>query len=250
MADRTPAILDELGMTARRVDTGDAPLNLWMMTEWPRPDLRHRSLLSNREIERAGRLRTARLRDRYIVAHAARCVIVDAAFGIACRDQHVELGSRGKPYLADRPDIQFNLSYSQDRFAIAVARDAAIGIDIERLRTIEDAEALASLHYSASERAALATQPAGSDEYDRIFLSVWTRKEACLKALGRGLGDLPLAEIDCGAVRTETVRVGDRQLRTDTTLISSYMVSWAWERIGCLTGSSGERHLGMPVGIE
>jgi 4'-phosphopantetheinyl transferase len=247
--DRTRAILDELGITARHVDTGDAPLTLWLITEWPRPDLRHRSLLSSREIERAGRLRTARLRDRYIVAHAARCVIIDAAFGIACRDQQVELGSRGKPYLADRPDIQFNLSYSQDRFAIAVACDTVIGIDIERLRTIEDADALAALHYSASERAALAVQPAGSDDYDRMFLSVWTRKEACLKAMGRGLGDLPLDEIDCG-LRTETVRVGDRQLRTDTTLISSYVVSWAWERIGSLSGSSGERHLGMPIGIE
>lgn len=249
MADRTSAILDELGMTARRVDTGDAPLTLWMVTEWPRPDLRHRSLLSNREIERAGRLRTARLRDRYIVAHAARCVIVDAAFDIACRDQHVELGPRGKPYLVDRPDIQFNLSYSRDRFAVAVARATAIGIDVEYLRGIEDADALAALHYSPAERRALAAQPVGSAEHDRIFLSIWTRKEACLKALGLGLGDVPLDVIDCG-VRTETVRMGDRQLRTDTTLISSYLVSWAWERIGCLTGSSSERHLGMPVGIE
>lgn len=250
MPDRTLAILDELGITARHVDTGDAPLTLWMVTEWPRPDLRHRSLLTNAEVERAGRLRTARLRDRYIVAHAARCVVIDAAFGIACRDQHVELGPRGKPCLADRPDIQFNLSYSQARFAIAIARDTSVGIDIERLRGIEDADALAVLHYSAAERAALTMQPVGSTEYDRTFLSVWTRKEACVKALGRGLGDLPLAEIYCGAERTETVRVGDRQLRTDTTLISSYMISWAWERIGYLTGSSGERHLGMPVGIE
>ncbi len=249
MCERTLAILDELGIAAHPVDTGDAPLTLWMVTQWPRPDLRHRSLLSSREIEHAGRLRTARLRDRYIMAHAARCVIVDAAFGIACRDQHVAIGPRGKPYLADRHDIQFNLSYSHERFAVAVARDTAIGIDIERLREIEDADALAARHYAPSERAALAGQPMGSDEYDRIFLSVWTRKEACLKALGRGLGDLPLDEIDCG-LRTETVRMGDRQLRTDTTLISSYLVSWAWERIGFSTGSSSERHLGMPVGIE
>lgn len=250
MHDRTPAILDDLGITVQRIDTRGAALTLWLVTEWPRPDLRHRSLLSEREIERAGRLRSARLRDRYIVAHAARCVAIDSAFGIACRDQHVELGPSGKPHLAEHPGVHFNLSYSRDRFAIAVARDSEIGIDIEYLREIEDAEGLAELHYSASERGALAAQPVGSDEYNRIFLSVWTRKEACVKALGMGLGDLPLSEIECGAVRTETVRVGDRQLRTDTTLISSYMVSWAWERIGRLTGSSGERHLGMPIGIE
>lgn len=250
MYERTAAILHELGITAQRIATPGAPLTLWMATEWPRPDLRHRSLLSSREIERAGRLRSARLRDRFIVAHAARCVIIDSMFGIACRDQIVGLGSRGKPYLVDRSDIQFNLSYSQDRFAIAVARDTPIGIDIEHLRTIEDADALAALHYSLSERTALATQAIGSEEFDRIFLGVWTRKEAFLKALGRGLGDLPLAEIDCGAFRTETVRMGDRQIRTDTTLISSYLVSWAWERIGCLMGSSGDRHLGMPIGIE
>lgn len=249
MDDRTLAILDELGITAKRIDTGDAPLTLWIVTEWPRPDLRHRSLLSARELERAGRLKAARLRDRYIVAHAARCVILDTAFEIACRDQQVELGPRGKPYLANRPDIQFNLSYSRNRFAIAVARDIAIGIDIEAVREIEDADALAALHYSAAERTMLAAQSVGSNAYDRTFLRVWTRKEACLKALGRGLGDLPLDEIDCG-LRTETVRMGDRQLRTDTTLISSYLVSWAWERIGSLSGSSGDGHLGMHIGLE
>ncbi|WP_159713266.1 4'-phosphopantetheinyl transferase family protein [Sphingomonas sp. AX6] len=214
-----------------------------MATEWPRPDLRHRSLLSSGEIERAGRLRSARLRDRFIVAHAARCVIIDSMFGVTCCDQIVGLGPRGKPCLVDRPEIQFNLSYSQNRFAIAVARDIPIGIDIEHLRTIEDAVALATLHYSLSELDALAEQPSGSEGFDRIFLSVWTRKEAFLKALGRGLGDLPLHEIDCGAFRTETVRMGDRQIRTDTTLTSSYLVSWAWEHIGCLTGSSRKRQL-------
>ncbi len=247
--DRTLAILDDLGLTAHPVDMRGAPLTLWLITEWPRPDLRHRSLLSAREIARAGRLRTARLRDRYVVAHAARCVIIDAAFGIRCRDQHVVIGARGKPFLADRSDVHFNLSYSHDGFAIGVCRDGAIGVDIEHVRRIEDAVALAALHYAAGEHETLAQVP-DSGEYDRRFLEIWTRKEACVKALGLGLGDLPLADIDCGAVRTETVRVGDHQLRTDTTLISSYVVSWAWERIGSLTNSSGDRHLGMQVGLE
>lgn len=57
---------------------------------------------------------------------------------------------------------------------------------MEAERPIDDADDLSDLTFCASERAALRAVPAGPAR-QRAFLTGWTRKEACLKALGVGL---------------------------------------------------------------
>jgi 4'-phosphopantetheinyl transferase len=49
-----------------------------------------------------------------------------------------------------------------------------------------DAAALAADYFTAAEQRALASLP--PERRDRAFLVGWTRKEACLKAVGTGLG--------------------------------------------------------------
>ena len=58
-------------------------------------------------------------------------------------------------------------------------------MDIELLRPMPDADALAETYFSAAERRALAALP--QQARDAAFLCCWTRKEACLKATGMGL---------------------------------------------------------------
>lgn len=229
MTDVVIRALDNLGMTACAIDTLGAPLALWMISNWSRPDLRHRALLSAAELERAGQLRAAQLRDRYVMAHAACYLVVGTTFAIPSRLQRIGYGDRGKPMFIFHPDIQFSLSYCDEGFVIGVARNVIIGVDVERVRTIEDAAELAELHYAPSERSALGVRQLVDTDYDCRFLQVWTRKEACLKAAGLGIADMPLAEIDCGTARTDPVRVGPHQLRTGTTQVGPNVVSWAWE---------------------
>lgn len=90
----------------------------------------------------------------------------------------------GKPSLVTG-DITFSISRSADTCAIAMARHCEIGIDIERLREIVDRDSMAIKFFAPEEIHALTK--AEACEVDRLFLSIWTRKEAIAKAAGLGV---------------------------------------------------------------
>jgi 4'-phosphopantetheinyl transferase len=91
----------------------------------------------------------------------------------------------GKPYLPDA-NLHFNLSHTAD-LALCVLADRPVGIDVEHLRPIPDWRDLAAMLFSPSEQQALADAP--DAQRDATFLSLWTRKEALVKATGIGLTD-------------------------------------------------------------
>lgn len=141
--------------------------------------------LSEAERARAGRFVFARDRDRFIAAHAALRQVLAAQTGIPGAQLDFISGEFGKPALAGPAGLYFNLSHSQGQALIAVSRDAEVGIDIELARPMPDAEALAATCFTPDEVRALKALPPA--RRDRDFLIGWTRKEACLKALGLGL---------------------------------------------------------------
>jgi 4'-phosphopantetheinyl transferase len=144
-------------------------------------------LLSGPERHRASLFAFDRDRHRFIVARACLRRVLGARLGV--RPEAVELvyGARGKPALA--PDVagsalRFNVSHREDVtvFAFSVGRE--IGIDVEAIRPIPDADAVAARFFSPRENAAYrALAP-----LDRLlgFYRCWTRKEAFIKALGDG----------------------------------------------------------------
>ena len=89
--------------------------------------------------------------------------------------------------------MQFNLSHSDDRVTYAISADRALGVDIERVRPLDDMETIARRFFSGGERQTLMSLNTG----DRLtaFYRCWTRKEAYLKGLGDGLAR-PLSEFD------------------------------------------------------
>ncbi|WP_431275219.1 4'-phosphopantetheinyl transferase family protein [Variovorax ureilyticus] len=145
--------------------------------------------LSDDEWERAHRFVFAHDRRRFIAAHAALRSTLSAETGIPAAGLDFRFGAFGKPALVEPPGIQFNMSHSKSVGMIAVAiptgSDSEIGVDVELLRHMPDAEALAETYFTAHERAALAA--AAPHERDLAFLRCWTRKESCLKATGLGL---------------------------------------------------------------
>lgn len=99
------------------------------------------------------------------------------------------VGRHGKPALAAPARLHFNLSHSRDVGVVAISEDAELGVDIEQIRPMSDAAAMAAAYFTAAEQAALAacSTEFGDAARDRAFFICWTRKEACLKALGIGL---------------------------------------------------------------
>lgn len=92
-------------------------------------------------------------------------------------------GPNGKPYLPGR-ELELNLSHSADRALVGFS-EQVLGIDIERLRPMDDALDLAERFFSSDEASAVRTLTA-----DRLypgFFEIWTMKEAYVKATGEGL---------------------------------------------------------------
>ncbi len=90
----------------------------------------------------------------------------------------------GKPYL-ENSDISFNLSHSANLTLVAIARDLALGVDVEAIQARIEPLAIASQFFHPAERAALQTL----EESSRLdlFFRIWVRKEAYVKGVGGGL---------------------------------------------------------------
>ena len=153
------------------------------------------SLLSAVERERATRFAFARDARRFIVGRARLRQLLGARLGV--RPESVELvyGARGKPALANsgRNSLRFNLSHREDIAVYALSSGREVGIDVEAIRPLPDADAIAARFFSRREHAAYQAL----DPCDRPlgFFQCWTRKEAFIKALGDGLSH-PLDSFD------------------------------------------------------
>lgn len=150
-----------------------------------------RQWLSHDELAKAERFHWDLDRARYIAGRAAlRCVLADR-LGCSPTAIRFSYGRNGKPMLeGGQEHVEFNIAHTGGDAVIALADDAAIGVDIERLRPIADVESLSSLVFSDVERRELELAPNPAS----AFLNGWTRKEAYVKALGLGL-TAPLREI-------------------------------------------------------
>src|SRR5262245_39734919 len=145
-------------------------------------------LLSRDERERAGKFRYAKHRQHYIVGRASLRRLLAERLRIPPWAVEFVETEYGKPRLAPvhrSADVEFNLSHSGILALYAFTRGRAVGVDVELIREVPDAEDLAEGFFSPTEIASLRALPL--DRRSLAFLACWTRKEAFIKALGLGL---------------------------------------------------------------
>jgi 4'-phosphopantetheinyl transferase len=110
----------------------------------------------------------------------------------------------GKPRLADSSALHFNVTHSDGLGLIAFTRVGEVGIDVEAVQRDVEALDIASAHFTRNETALIAAAQK-PQEQTRIFLRLWTRKEAVLKAAGcgilRGLNTVDVSEQPVSLVR-------------------------------------------------
>ena len=100
-----------------------------------------RSGLSSDELARAARFHFERDRTRFSVARAALREILAHYLGASPDEIAFVYGGHGKPALAPpHGDLRFNLSHSHDVALCAVARGREVGVDVERIRELDDLE--------------------------------------------------------------------------------------------------------------
>jgi 4'-phosphopantetheinyl transferase len=164
----------------------DGEVHVWWLSLRPEPRgvEREAEVLSPEERERAGRFRFARDRDRFVLGRSFVRTLLGTYTGEAPARVRLESMEAGKPFLAGRSDVHFNLSHCEDRGVLAVA-NRPVGVDLERVREVAEADAIAARLFGDSEVEALRTFP--FSERSEAFLRCWTRKEAYVKGKGVGL---------------------------------------------------------------
>jgi 4'-phosphopantetheinyl transferase len=165
------------------------------------------ALLSDVERQRASRFVFDRDRHRFTVARARLRRLLSARLGVPPEAVGFAYGEHGKPAL-DRhctaSDLRFNVSHSDGVAVYAFSHGHEIGIDVESIRVIRDADDIAARFFSSRENEAyLALDPR-----DRPlgFFNCWTRKEAFVKALGDGLSH-PLDRFDVSLAPGEPAKI-------------------------------------------
>lgn len=102
--------------------------------------------------------------------------------------------SAGKPELPGS-SLRVSLAHSGEVALVAVASGKEVGVDVEVLRAETESWSLRSHALTQGEQARLNALPVS--RRSGAFLSMWTRKEALLKALGVGLAlDPQLIELE------------------------------------------------------
>jgi 4'-phosphopantetheinyl transferase len=165
------------------------------------------ALLSDAERRRASGFAFGRDARRFIVVRAQLRLLLAERLG--ARPESVELvcGAHGKPAIAPPSvdsDLRFNVS-RRDEFAVyALSWGREVGIDVEAIRLIRDADAIAARLFSPRENEAYRAL----DPRDKPlgFFNCWTRKEAFVKALGEGLSH-PLDRFDVSLAPREPARI-------------------------------------------
>ena len=151
---------------------------------------RLRAWLSPDERTRAAAFHFDRDRSSYVATHGAVRAILAERLSLLPEQVAFEVGPHGKPRLAaENPDLRFNLSHSGGIALCAVTNGVEVGVDVEALRAVPDAEAIVRRHFAAREvedwlRLSPSQRPDG-------FLRLWSCKEALIKACGMGLS-MPL----------------------------------------------------------
>lgn len=151
-----------------------------------------RQILSSDESTRAGRFHFEKDRKKFTIARGALRLILGRYLNIPGKDIHFSNTQYRRPYITEKHNrtlINFNLSHSNALAIYAVTKGRDIGIDIEYMRPMNDAAGIVKRFFSAKEISLFNSAP--DDAKTRAFFTLWTRKEAYIKALGMGL-NMPL----------------------------------------------------------
>lgn len=146
---------------------------------------RFRATLEPPELERAGRFHFEKHRRQFIVARGFLRSVVARYLDMPPAALRFSYGAYGKPALASEHVLRFNLSHSHEVALLAVALDAELGVDVEHIRADFATEDIARRFFSRAEVDAFNTLP--PEELVAAFFRCWTRKEAYIKAIGKGL---------------------------------------------------------------
>ncbi len=153
-------------------------------------------VLSKDEVTQANRFHFEKDRRHWVVAHGILSILLSCYSHSDPSQLRFGSNAYGKPFLAFpslTPLLHFNLSHSADLALYAFSYARQVGIDVEYKRADIDYNSLAKVSFSPNEQALLNSL---TDNLKRdAFFNCWTRKEAYVKAKGKGF-TIPTNQFD------------------------------------------------------
>jgi len=183
IAEMEPLTLAKRGAVDLRLE--------WIDTAVPPTEI---GSLDPGERARAARFRFERDRRRFVARRLFLRRALAEHLGVDPAGIRYRTSTHGKPELdlVDAP-VAFSTSHAGDLAIVAVVAGGEVGVDIERIRPMRDALDIARKFFTADEVEHL--QWLSGAGRSTAFLRLWTRKEAYVKLLGRGLS-IPLDDFD------------------------------------------------------
>lgn len=171
----------------RRVACPEVNARLWLIDAAPDAAALSEAalVLSDEEIDRAGRFRRAEDRARFMLTRAALRHSLGDATGRQPQALAFALGPFGKPFLVGDEAPHFSVSHSGALALIGIAPRRPIGVDLELATADVDELDLAEAFFCEAEHRFLKGLEGAARR--AAFYAIWTSKEAVLKAYGVGI---------------------------------------------------------------
>lgn len=162
-----------------------------------------RTILSEDEAYRCRNFIDPGMQQRFVASRVLLRLTLGSYLHVSPRDVPLASTPEGKPVLISSVSrLRFNLSRSKDCLLIAVANGQDVGVDVETIHDEgRDVRAIAQRFFAADEAEYL--KELSGNTLQTAFLVLWVRKEALIKAHGRGMAlvrevqplrdDLPIA---------------------------------------------------------
>jgi 4'-phosphopantetheinyl transferase len=175
-----------------RIDSHTVDIWFFSVVDKDIPDILTK-VLSPAEHEQARRFRTGKLANSFMACRGMVRFILGWYCSIKPSDVSFMFNRYGKPCLDGKDGFEFNLSHSGSHAVLAITKKTPLGVDIEEVSSRLNWREIATGEFTSREREILQATP--PEKQRALFFTFWTRKEALLKGVGRGLS-VPLNQID------------------------------------------------------
>jgi 4'-phosphopantetheinyl transferase len=169
------------------------------------------TLLSPAEQLHAGRYRLEQAQVHFSVGRACLRTLLGNASGLDPRSVEITTGVHGKPESPNLngQSVDFNVAHSKDTILIVLSRNGPLGVDVEYFDRPTDIMDVARHNFTETETRSL-EEIADTETRHKTFYRYWTRKEAVLKADGRGLiASLASFDVSFESVHQQPVRMSE-----------------------------------------
>ena len=166
--------------------------------------------LTPEEQTRALRYKIAKAREQFSIGRGLLRGLLGECLAVAPSAVSLAYLPSGKPVLNGESGLHFNLTHT-DGIAVIAVSWRRVGVDVERVRIVENAEGLVRRYFSPAEGVAYRALPEPNRQAG--FFRGWTTKEAVIKAAGATVGCLADFDVELDPERPPCVNaVRDPQL--------------------------------------